>query len=164
MYALGPFRLDAEAEILFRNGEPLPLGKRAVALLRVLIERAGMPVSKDALMEAAWPGLAVEERTLRFRLLRCVGCSARSLAASAGSRRCLGGATGSLARSTERIVNRSRLRHRCARSQTPPHPKVAPLISLQRLEWSRSGASSQSRSANLFAHLPLPSTSRIWPM
>ena len=54
MYALGPFRLDAEAEILFRNGEPLPIGKRAVALLRVLVERAGVPVSKDALLEAAW--------------------------------------------------------------------------------------------------------------
>ena len=26
MYAFGPFRLDAEAEILFRNGEPLPIG------------------------------------------------------------------------------------------------------------------------------------------
>ena len=68
MYAFGPFRLDADAEILFRNGEPLPLGKRAVALLRVLIERAGMPVSKDALMEAAWPGLAVEESNLTVQI------------------------------------------------------------------------------------------------
>src|SRR5262245_7957030 len=69
MYALGPFRLDAEAEILFRNGEPLPIGKRAVALLRVLVERAGMPVSKGALLEAAWAGLVVDERNLPVQIL-----------------------------------------------------------------------------------------------
>src|SRR5262249_6442840 len=68
MYALGPFRLDAEAEILFRNGEPLPVGKRAVALLRVLVEQAGAPVSKDALLEAAWTGLIVEESNLPVQI------------------------------------------------------------------------------------------------
>jgi DNA-binding winged helix-turn-helix (wHTH) protein len=37
----GPFRLDADAKILFRGSDPLPVGKRAVSLLRVLVERAG---------------------------------------------------------------------------------------------------------------------------
>jgi DNA-binding winged helix-turn-helix (wHTH) protein len=60
IHAFGPFRLDADAEILFRGSEPLPVGKRAVALLRVLVERAGAPVSKDALIAAAWSGLAGE--------------------------------------------------------------------------------------------------------
>ena len=60
-YILGPFRLDAETDTLFRGGEPVSLGHRAVALLRVLVERRGIPVSKDALMEAAWAGLTVEE-------------------------------------------------------------------------------------------------------
>jgi len=55
-YVLGPFRLDAETDTLFRGGEPISLGHRAVALLRVLVERRGIPVSKDALMEAAWAG------------------------------------------------------------------------------------------------------------
>ena len=32
IHAFGPFRLDADAEILFRGSEPLPVGKRAVAL------------------------------------------------------------------------------------------------------------------------------------
>jgi len=41
IHAFGPFRLDADAEILFRGSDPLPVGKRAVALLRVLVERAG---------------------------------------------------------------------------------------------------------------------------
>src|SRR5215472_2623964 len=68
VHAFGPFRLDAEAEILFRGSEPLPVGKRAVALLRVLIERAGAPVSKDTLIESAWSGLAVEESNLPVQI------------------------------------------------------------------------------------------------
>jgi TolB-like protein len=53
----GPFRLDTESQMLFRGAEPVALGRRAVALLRVLVERAGTPVPKDALIEAAWSGL-----------------------------------------------------------------------------------------------------------
>ncbi len=68
IYAFGPFRLDAETEILFRDGEPVPLGRRAVALLRVLVERSGTPVSKDALIEAAWSGLAVEDSNLTVQI------------------------------------------------------------------------------------------------
>jgi TolB-like protein len=68
IHAFGPFRLDTEAEILFRDGEPVPLGRRAVALLRVLVERSGTPVSKDALIEAAWSGLAVEDSNLTVQI------------------------------------------------------------------------------------------------
>ncbi len=46
----GPFRLDPEAEILFRGADPIPLGRRAVALLRALLERPGVPVS----MKPCW--------------------------------------------------------------------------------------------------------------
>jgi TolB-like protein/Tfp pilus assembly protein PilF len=67
-YILGRFRLDAEAAILFRGAEPLALGQRAVALLRVLVERPRIPVSKDALIEAAWPGLTVEESNLTVQI------------------------------------------------------------------------------------------------
>ncbi|MFZ2069315.1 MAG: winged helix-turn-helix domain-containing protein, partial [Xanthobacteraceae bacterium] len=68
IHAFGPFRLDSEAEILFRGEEALPLGRRAVALLRVLIERSGKPVTKDALIAAAWPGLAVEDSNLTVQM------------------------------------------------------------------------------------------------
>ena len=64
----GPFRLDVEAEILFRGAEPLPLGKRAVALLRLLVERPGAPVSKDALIAAAWSGSVVEDSNLPVQI------------------------------------------------------------------------------------------------
>ena len=57
VYAFGPFRLDVSAEILFRGADPLPVGRRAVGVLRALLERPGAPVSKDDLMQAAWPGL-----------------------------------------------------------------------------------------------------------
>src|SRR5262245_45438471 len=67
-YAFGPFRLDAQGETLFRGTERVALSHRALALLRILIDRAGAPVSKDALMEAAWPGLAVEDSNLTVQI------------------------------------------------------------------------------------------------
>ena len=67
-HIFGPFRLDAEAEILFRGAEPTDLGQRAVVLLRLLLERAGAPVSKDALIETAWPGLAIEDSNLTVQI------------------------------------------------------------------------------------------------
>jgi TolB-like protein len=67
-YILGRFRLDAEASILFRGTEPVALGQRAVALLRALVEQPGIPVSKDALITAAWPGITVEESNLTVQI------------------------------------------------------------------------------------------------
>jgi DNA-binding winged helix-turn-helix (wHTH) protein len=64
IHAFGPFRLDGEVEILFKGTEPVPLGRRAVALLHALVVRRGAPLSKDELINAAWPGLAVEESNL----------------------------------------------------------------------------------------------------
>jgi TolB-like protein len=68
IYAFGPFRLDAQGETLFKGTEPVALSHRAVALLRILIDCAGATVSKDALMEAAWPGLAVEDSNLTVQI------------------------------------------------------------------------------------------------
>lgn len=68
IYEFGPFRLEADADTLFRGAEPVALGGRAVALLRLLLEKAGRPVAKDALMEAAWPGLAIEESNLTVQV------------------------------------------------------------------------------------------------
>ena len=64
----GPFLLDQAAEMLFRGTEPIALGQRAVALLRLLLEQAGAPVSKQALIDAAWPNLAVEESNLTVQI------------------------------------------------------------------------------------------------
>src|SRR5262245_28872291 len=64
IHSLGPFRLDTQAHLLLRNSAPVALGRRAIALLRALVERPGALVSKDELLEAAWPGRAVEESNL----------------------------------------------------------------------------------------------------
>jgi TolB-like protein len=67
-YRFGPFRLDAEAEALFHGTKVTELGRRPVALLRVLVQQSGEPVSKDALIAAAWNGLTVEESNLPVQI------------------------------------------------------------------------------------------------
>jgi TolB-like protein/tetratricopeptide (TPR) repeat protein len=64
----GPFRLDADARILFHGTEPTPLGQRAVALLALLVRQAGAPVSKEVLIEAAWPAQAIEDSNLTVQI------------------------------------------------------------------------------------------------
>ena len=68
IHEFGPFLLDSAAEILFRGTEPIALGQRAVALLRLLLEQAGAPVSKQSLIDAAWPNLIVEESNLTVQI------------------------------------------------------------------------------------------------
>ena len=57
-----------QGDLLWRGTEPLALGRRAIALLRVLVERPGAVVSKDALIEAAWPAQAIEESNLTVQI------------------------------------------------------------------------------------------------
>ncbi|MBZ9967201.1 winged helix-turn-helix domain-containing tetratricopeptide repeat protein [Mesorhizobium sp. BR1-1-2] len=66
--AFGPFRIDGGAGILFHGDQPTPLGQRAVALLALLVERTGKPVSKQALIEAAWTGQAIEDSNLTVQI------------------------------------------------------------------------------------------------
>src|SRR5262249_21600344 len=68
IHALGPFRLDTRGEVLLLGDEPVALGRRAVALLRVLIGRPRSLGLKDALMEAAWPGQVVEDSNLTVQI------------------------------------------------------------------------------------------------
>jgi adenylate cyclase len=67
-YALGPFRLDTQSDLLWRGTEPAALGRRGIALLRALVERRGAVVSKDALIDAAWSGQVVEENNLTVQI------------------------------------------------------------------------------------------------
>jgi hypothetical protein len=57
-----------EAETLFLGGEPVPIGRRAAALLPVLVENAGVPVSKAALLGGALAGVSVEESNLSVQI------------------------------------------------------------------------------------------------
>lgn len=67
-YILGAFRLDSAANTLFRGGEPVALGRRAVAVLRALVEQPGTLISKGTLIGAAWHGLLVEESNLAVQI------------------------------------------------------------------------------------------------
>ena len=66
------YRLDPRGGLSRRteNGEFLQvsLGSRALAVLAVLVERAGDLVSKDEIMRAAWPGTTVEDANLTMQI------------------------------------------------------------------------------------------------
>jgi len=66
--AFGPFVLDRLRESLTRDGRAIPLGHRGYALLAALVEANGEPVSKSALLEAAWPGTIVEDANLTVQI------------------------------------------------------------------------------------------------
>ncbi len=68
VYEIGPFRLDPRAGVLTRLGITEALGPRAAAVLTVLVQNANQPVTKDVLMDAAWPGLVVEEANLSVQM------------------------------------------------------------------------------------------------
>jgi TolB-like protein/DNA-binding winged helix-turn-helix (wHTH) protein/Tfp pilus assembly protein PilF len=63
-YEFGPYRLDPGARVLMRDGATVPLTPKALETLRVLVERAGQPVSKEELLTAVWPDTFVEESNL----------------------------------------------------------------------------------------------------
>src|SRR5579871_3864185 len=68
VYAMGPFRLDVDENVLLRGPEPAALGRRGVALLHTLILQPGTLVSKQALMDAVWGEQAVEESNLTVQI------------------------------------------------------------------------------------------------
>ena len=59
----GLFRLDQAGK-----SEPVALGSRAFDLLRLLAERQGELLGKGLIMEAVWPGVAVEESNLSVQI------------------------------------------------------------------------------------------------
>ncbi len=64
VYTFGPFSLDAEQRLLFREDKPVPLGPKLVDILLLLVRNAGRLVEKDELMNQIWPDAFVEEGNL----------------------------------------------------------------------------------------------------
>lgn len=64
----GPFRLTAAERLLTKDGAPVELGARALDILVALVSTPNDIVSKDALLARVWPGISVEESTLRFHI------------------------------------------------------------------------------------------------
>ena len=67
-HAVGPFTFDPDHASLWRGNERVPLGHKAAALLSALAQARGTAVTKADLMEAVWPGLAVEEGNLTVQI------------------------------------------------------------------------------------------------
>ncbi|ACP25361.1 adenylate cyclase [Sinorhizobium fredii NGR234] len=67
-FAFGPFVLDPGAGTLLRNDDPVAVGYRGLKLLAALVGRAGEILGKAELMDAAWPGTAVEEGNLTVQI------------------------------------------------------------------------------------------------
>src|ERR1700733_6684945 len=73
IYLFADFRFDRASGGLFRRDgsttfAPVKIGSRALDLLTVLIEQRGFVVSKDEIMAAVWPKMAVEEANLFFQI------------------------------------------------------------------------------------------------
>ncbi len=76
LYEFGPFRVDAEKELLLRDDEAVPLAPKAFQVLLVLIRHGKNVVSKDELMKSIWPDTFVEEANLSrniFLLRKALG-------------------------------------------------------------------------------------------
>jgi non-specific serine/threonine protein kinase len=67
-YHIGPLQLDADAQVLIHEGAAVALGARAVAVLTVLVSHANEYLEKSAILDAAWPGLVVEEANLAVQI------------------------------------------------------------------------------------------------
>ncbi len=105
--AFGPFAFDRDRRVLTRDGVPTELGHRACILLATLLDAAGQPVTKSALLDAVWPDTTVEEGNLTVQI--------------AGLRKLLGhGPTGQ-----EWIVTLPRVGYRLILPQSAPHDPEA---------------------------------------
>lgn len=68
MLVFGPFRLFPDRGLLLEGDAPVRIGSRALDILTALVERAGEVVSKEDLIERAWPNTTVVEANLRVHV------------------------------------------------------------------------------------------------
>ena len=66
--SFGPFRLVPSERLLTQEGAPVELGARAFDILIALVSRPNEVVSKKELLSHVWPGVTVEEQSLRFHM------------------------------------------------------------------------------------------------
>ncbi|WP_246693048.1 MULTISPECIES: winged helix-turn-helix domain-containing protein [unclassified Mesorhizobium] len=66
--AFGPFVFDPDIGALLKEEIPIAVGHRGLMLLAALTARPGDILTKAELMDAAWPGAAVEEGNLTVQI------------------------------------------------------------------------------------------------
>lgn len=88
-YRFGPVELRPTERQLLVNGRPAHIGARAFDVLMALVDRRDRVVTKDELLDLAWPGLVVEENNLHVQisaLRKVLGAEALSTIAGRGFR------------------------------------------------------------------------------
>jgi Tol biopolymer transport system component/DNA-binding winged helix-turn-helix (wHTH) protein len=80
VYEFGHFRLDPVGKVLYRGDEPLPLTRKAVETLLVLVENAPQVVPKEEILSTVWPDRVVEEANLTQN----ISVIRKAMAASSG--------------------------------------------------------------------------------
>jgi DNA-binding winged helix-turn-helix (wHTH) protein/tetratricopeptide (TPR) repeat protein len=76
VFEFGPFRVDADRELLLRGDETVPLTPKTFQILLVLVRHGKEVVTKDDLMKTVWPDTFVEEANLSrnvFLLRKALG-------------------------------------------------------------------------------------------
>src|SRR5258705_11599746 len=66
--SFGPFRLYPSERALKKGDQPVKLGSRAFDILLVLVQHAGEVVGHKELVAKVWPGVFVEEVSLRVHI------------------------------------------------------------------------------------------------
>src|SRR6266699_116197 len=64
----GPFELAIGERVLWRDGQVLPLGGRALDILIYLADRPGEVIAKQELIDHVWSNVTVEEGSLRVHV------------------------------------------------------------------------------------------------
>jgi TolB-like protein/DNA-binding winged helix-turn-helix (wHTH) protein/Flp pilus assembly protein TadD len=68
-FIFGPFRLDGADLVLRKGNAEIPLTRKALQTLLVLVENAGHVMGKETLLERVWPGTFVNDSTLAQNIL-----------------------------------------------------------------------------------------------
>jgi len=66
--SFGSFHLHPARQLLLDGDRPIAIGGRAFDLLLALVDRAGEVVTKEELVDRAWPGISVDESNLRAQV------------------------------------------------------------------------------------------------
>jgi DNA-binding winged helix-turn-helix (wHTH) protein len=60
----GEFQMDVAERLLIRSGVPVAITPKAFDILALMVEQPGKLRTKQELLDALWPGIAIEEATL----------------------------------------------------------------------------------------------------
>jgi TolB-like protein/Tfp pilus assembly protein PilF len=63
-YEFGAYRLDAQSQMLFREGDHVALPPKVAELLVALVQAAGRVLTREELLQRLWPDTVVEEGSL----------------------------------------------------------------------------------------------------